>query len=139
MDFWETGRASEAFNHPTPIFLFRDAHAHCVIGQDVFDEFGPFKQAEIAAIEIILVAHVIDFVKPFDAIEIKMIDRGAIAGRIFVDEGEGGRRDDVFNAQFLTNRLDKSSLSGPHFPIESDDLACSHAGQERFGSLTNVV
>ena len=53
--------------------LFLDGDAEGILGQEFFDEFGPFYEAEVAAVEIVFVAHVIDFLKLLDAVEIEMI------------------------------------------------------------------
>ena len=53
--------------------LFLDGDAEGILGQEFFDELGPFYEAEVAAVEIVFVAHVIDFLKLLDAVEIEMI------------------------------------------------------------------
>lgn len=53
--------------------LFLDGDAESILGQEFFDELRPFYEAEVPAVEIVFVAHVIDFLKLLDAVEIEMI------------------------------------------------------------------
>jgi hypothetical protein len=55
--------------------IFRDGYLHGIFGQQVFDEFGPLNETDGAAIEIILIAHAIDFLKALDAVEVEVIDK----------------------------------------------------------------
>ena len=65
-----------------------DFYAHGVIGQDVFYQFGPLQETEVAAVEVVFVAHVIDFLNAADAVEVKVVDGVAMPVGVFIDEGD---------------------------------------------------
>ena len=54
--------------------LFADGDAQGVVGQELLNEFGPFDETEMAAVEVLLVAHVIDFGQALDAVEVEVVD-----------------------------------------------------------------
>lgn len=71
--------------------VFRKVDADGLFGQQLLDEFGPFEQADVAGVEVIFIAHIVDFFQALYAVEIEMED--APIGRcvvIFVDDGKGG-------------------------------------------------
>ena len=116
-----------------------DAHLDGIGREDFLDEFGPLQEAKRAAVEIIVVAHVVDFFKAFDAIEVEVEDRGSVlCGVIFVDDGESGRGDDVFYAEFLAKGFDKGGFPGTHFAVKGEHFARSFVGNELPGGVFDV-
>ena len=86
-------------NDSRSIAFFLNGNLDGILGQYLLAELWPLDKAEGSAIEIILKTHVIHFVYLLDTIEIKVIDEFAcVSGAIFIDDGEGGRRDDIVNA-----------------------------------------
>ena len=84
-------------------------HTHGVFRQQTLYQFGPLDEAERTAVEIVFVAHVVHLVEILDTVEVEMVNQFARGGgAVFVDNGEGGRRDDVFHTQLLANGFDKS-------------------------------
>ena len=127
-----------------------DFYAHGVIGQNVFYQFGPLQETEVAAVEVVFVAHVIDFLDAADAVEVKVVDGGAMPVGVFIDEGEGGRGDDVVYAQFLAQCLDEGGLAGAHAAIECDDAGfadavdkllcrCAYGVERLYSDLCHIV
>ena len=127
-----------------------DFYAHGVIGQDVFYQFGPLQETEVAAVEVVFVAHVIDFLDAADAVEVKVVDGVAMPVGVFIDEGEGGRGDDVVYAQFLAQCLDEGGLAGAHAAIECDDAGfadavdkllcrCAYGVERLYSDLCHIV
>ena len=102
-------------------------------------EFRPFKEAEATAVKVVLVAHVIDFFQLLDAVEVEVVDGIALSVRVFIDEGEGGRRDDILDTQNLTESLDERCLSSSHLAIECEHFSFSHPFDEFFCCLVDGV
>jgi len=122
--------------------LFLDGDAEGILGQEFFDELGPFYEAEVAAVEIVFVAHVIDFLKLLDAVEIEMIKSPLGGEAVFIDDGEGGGGDDVFHAEFFTEGFDEGGLTGSHLAVEGYDETFvvdeAVGGDELAGCLTKA-
>ena len=47
---------------------------------------------------------------------------------VLIDNSECGTVDHILHTQFLTDRLDKGSLTGPHRTIEGKDRTIIHPG-----------
>ena len=54
--------------------VFLDGDADGVGRQEVFDEFGPFDEAEGTAVEVVLEADVVGFFETADAVEVEVED-----------------------------------------------------------------
>ena len=67
------------FHASGTIFLHGDGHLGAILRQQVFYEFRPLQETEVAAIEVILVTHIVYLINLLDAVEIEVIDRVAIA------------------------------------------------------------
>ena len=133
------GKKGSVFEHARAVCLLCDAHFYGICRQDVVDQLRPLEETEGAAVEIIFVAHVVDFFKAFDAIEVEVEDRGSVlCGVIFVDDGESGRGDDVFYAEFLAKGFDKSGFPGTHFAVKGEHFARSFVGNELPGGVFDV-
>ena len=112
------GRCDEGLlecNGAGAVGIFRDGHLDGIFGKKVFDELGPLNETEGTTVEIILIAHVIDFLQALDAVEVEVED-ALIMSFVLVDNGEGGTGDDILNTQFLTDSFDEGGLSAPILP-----------------------
>ena len=58
---------------------------------------------------------------------------------VLVDDGEGGRSDDILHAQFLTDSLYKRGLTRSHTTVEGKDLAVAHLRDKLAGGLTDML
>ena len=105
-------------------------HLDGIFRQQFFHQFRPFDETECAAIEIILVAHVINFFQLLDAIEVEMVNQLAAFRTVFVDDGESGRVDDVFHAEAFAYGFDERGFAGSHVAVEGEDRAFAHGGDE---------
>ena len=57
------------------VFFGGDSHFGAVFRQQVFYQFRPLQETEVAAVEIIFVAHVVYLIEFLDAVEIEVVDR----------------------------------------------------------------
>ena len=83
------GKPLETY-HAGAVGLLFDGDLDGLLGEEFLDELGPLNEAEAAAIEVVFVAHVVDFSKAFDTVEVEVIDGATRGGVIFVDDGKGG-------------------------------------------------
>lgn len=60
-------------------------------------------------------------------------------GTILVDNGKGGRCDDVRYSQLFANGFDESGFSCSHFPVEGKDGIVAHGFDELAGGFVNLV
>lgn len=74
------------------------------------------QEAEVAAVEIVFVPHVVYLVQLLDAIEIEVVDRVAITSGIFVDDGKGRRGDDILYSQLFADSFYKCCFPAPILP-----------------------
>ena len=57
---------------------------------------------------------------------------------VLIHNGEGGRSDNIFYTQFLTDGFDEGGLSCTHVPIEGEDTLVAHRLNKLFRSLANM-
>ena len=57
------------------VFFNGDSHFGAVFRQQFFYQFRPLQETEVAAVEIIFVAHVVYLLEFLDAVEIEVVDR----------------------------------------------------------------
>ena len=57
------------------VFFYGDSHFGAVFRQQFFYQFRPLQETEVAAVEIIFVAHVVYLIEFLDAVEIEVVDR----------------------------------------------------------------
>lgn len=57
------------------VFFDGDSHFGAVFRQQVFYQFRPLQETEVAAVEIIFVAHIVNLIEFLDAVEIEVVDR----------------------------------------------------------------
>ena len=55
---------------------------------------------------------------------------------VIIDNGKGGRGDNVIDAQLLAQRLDEGGLAGTHLAVEGKHVALTHLADELTGRLT---
>ena len=111
-------------------------HFHGIAGQEVFHQFGPLDEAERAAVEIVLVAHVVDFFQALYAVKVEVVDELARGvGAVFVDNAEGGRVDHVGHAECLADGFDEGGLSGSHLAVEGKDGGLVDGADKGAGGL----
>lgn len=116
-----------------------DGDADGVGGKEGLDELGPFHQADaVRAVEVVLVADVIDFGEAADAIEVEVVDGAAGGGGVFVDDGEGGRGDDVGGAEGFADGTDEGGLAGAHGAVEGEEAALAHVVHKSTGGGVDI-
>ena len=49
-----------------------DMYAHCVVGQQGLYQLGPLDEAGLSAVDVVLVADVIDLSERLDAVEVEV-------------------------------------------------------------------
>lgn len=122
------------------VLHFLNGYFDGIARQKFFHQFRPFDEAEGAAVEVVLVAHVVHFFQFLDAVEVEMIYQFAgSVGAILVDDGKGGGSNDVGNAQFLANGFDESCFAGSHFSVKGKDGIVAHRCNELAGGFMNLV
>ena len=57
------------------VFFYGDSHFGAVFRQQFFYQFRPLQEAEVTAVEIIFVAHIVNLIEFLDAVEIEVVDR----------------------------------------------------------------
>ena len=80
---------SSAFHHTGSVGLLFNGDLDGLLGEQLFNEFGPLNEAEATTVEVVFVAHVVDFGEAFDAVEVKVIDGATRGGVVLVDNGKG--------------------------------------------------
>ena len=133
-------------HHSRVVGLFLDGYADGVLGQQFLDEFRPFYETGVAAVEIVIDADVVGLTETLDTVEVKVIDGTTFSSLILVDNGEGGTVDRVGHAQCLTDSLDERRLARTHGGVEGKDgkgtvggaVVQSEMGYELSGSLANL-
>ena len=65
-----------------------DGDLCCIIRENILNEFWPFHQAEVSAVNIVFIAHIEYLIKFLDAVEIEMVNRVALSISVFIDYGE---------------------------------------------------
>ena len=68
--------------------IYLDIDLESLFGEKFFDVLRPFHYAEISAVEIVVKSDLDSFLKPVDAVEVKMVHRLAVSAHVFVDDGE---------------------------------------------------
>jgi hypothetical protein len=61
-------------DEPASVCLLSDADTYGIVGQDFLYQFGPLDEAECTAIEVVLIAHVVDLLQLLDAVEVEVED-----------------------------------------------------------------
>ena len=56
------------------VFFDGDSHFGAVLRQQFFYQFRPLQKTEVAAVEIIFVAHVVNLIEFLDAVEVEVVD-----------------------------------------------------------------
>ena len=54
--------------------ILGDVHPHGIVGEQLFYQLGPFDETKAAAVEIVFIAHVVNFFNLLDAIEVEMVN-----------------------------------------------------------------
>ena len=57
------------------VFFGGDSHFGAVFRQQVFYQFRPLQETEVAAVEIIFVGHIVYLIEFLDAVEVEVVDR----------------------------------------------------------------
>lgn len=122
--------------HSRPILIFLDSDAHRLFGQEIFDEFWPFDEAETTTVEILLKTDVVGLRETLDAVEVEVVDGLSLSVLVFVDDGEGRRVDDILHTQFFAKSLGEGSLSHAHLAVEGKDGTAIHRIDELSGRLS---
>ena len=58
---------------------------------------------------------------------------------VLIDNSECGTVDHILHTQFLTDRLDKGSLTGPHRTIEGKDRTIIQPGDKLLSRLMDLI
>ena len=61
-------------HYSSAIISSLDSYLCSILRQQVVYKFGPFEEAERAAIEIVFVSHIVYFLQFLDAIEVEMVN-----------------------------------------------------------------
>jgi hypothetical protein len=61
-----------------------------------------------------------------------MVNRFGGVRPVFVDDGKRGAVNRIRNAQFFTDRLDKSGFAGSHFSVEGKNRTVAHPTNKFF-------
>jgi hypothetical protein len=122
---------------PSVFFFYR--HLNGILGQYLLNQLGPLYQAQATTVEVVLVAHVVNFFKLLNAVEIKVIDTLALARRVLVDDGKGGRCNHILYTQSLANGLDKCGFSGTHLTIKGKHTTIAHLGNKLSGGFPDLL
>ncbi len=64
---------------------------------------------------------------------------GGACHLIFVDDGEGGRGDDIFNPEFLADGFDERGLAGAHLSVERKHAAGAYLADKFTGGRADMV
>ena len=112
---------------------------HGIPRQQFLHQLRPLHEAERAAVEVVLEAHVVDLLQALDTIEVEMEDGRAIPGGILIDQGESGRGDDILHPQLPADGLDERGLARAHLAIEGEHLGIAHLADEQPGGLLDLV
>lgn len=103
------------------VAVFCDVDVACVFGEQRFDVFGPFDEAEVSAVEVFFCSEVVGFAEVVESVAVEVVDDGVVFGFVFIDNGKGGAIDNVDYFEFLADCLDESGFSGAHAAIEGED------------------
>lgn len=124
----------------TAVGVGGDVDAHCLVGQEGFDEFGPLDEAGLVAIEVVFVADVVCFGEGFDAVEVEVVDASAGLGQaVFVDDGKGGRAGGVGDAELFADGIDEGGFASTHAAVEGEDAVLVYEGDEFACGALDVV
>ena len=90
-----------------------------VIREERFDAFGPFHEAWIARVEVVVESEVEGFFRTVDAIEVEVVDC-AFCAFVFVYDGESWAIYLFSNAKFLADSFDEGGFAGTHLSVEGE-------------------
>ena len=111
-----------------------NAHAEGVGREEAFDVLRPFHEAEMSGVEIVVEADVEGFGRVLNAIEIKVVDRRAVRGPVFVNDGKGGGGNGILaHPQAGADGRNEGGLAGSHRGIERYEFAAADGFQEVVG------
>ena len=96
-----------------------DFYFYGVIRKERFDAFGPFHEAWVARVEIVVESEVEGFFGAIDAIEVEVVDCAFVAF-VFVYDGERWAVDLFDNAKFLADGFDEGGFTGTHLSVEGE-------------------
>ena len=119
--------------------LFSNMNLNSIFRKKRLYQLGPLNKAKSTIIKIVFIAHIIHLVKLLDTIKVEMVDGRTITSSIFVNNGKGGRRDDIVDTQLGTQRLDKGGFTGSHLSVEGKYAIAAHSGNKLFGGFVDGV
>ena len=90
-----------------------------VIRKERFDAFGPFHEAWIARVEVVVESEVEGFFRAVDAIEVEVVDC-AFCAFVFVYDGERWAVDLFGNAKFVADSFDEGGFASTHLSVEGE-------------------
>ena len=121
------------------IFPVRDRYFDKMLRHERVDKLGPFDEAKVTAIEIVLITNVEDLLKFLNTIEVEVEDRLFLDGRILVYEGEGRAVHLVGDAKLVAQVLYQGGFSGAHRSIESNDIRLIAPADKQFRHLCQLI
>ena len=68
-----------------------------------------------------------------------MVNQFAAVRTVFIDDGEGGRVDDVLHAEAFAYGFGEGGLTGSHLAVHGKDGVVAHGCDKFPGSLVDVV
>ena len=116
-------------------FAVLNLHSNVFFGQQRLNHLGPLDEAEVATIEVVLIADIVGLFQLFNAIKIKMINRLAFLCDILVDDGERRAIHLVGDTHTVTQVFDEGGLARAHGAIEGDDIGLVTKGNQVIGDL----
>lgn len=88
-------------------------------GQQRFNFFGPFDEAQMPRIEVFFRANVKGFGFVFESVAVEVINNLALHGAVLVDNRKSGTLHVVLHAQLLANGLDERGFARAHVSLKT--------------------
>ena len=127
-------------HEPFPVVGFGNFYIYAVVREQILYFFGPFDKAEGTAGKIVFGSEVVCLFDFVQTVAVEVVDKFAGGGRaVFVDDGEGGTVDRVFDAQFFAERFDKGGFAGTHIPVERKNGIVAHECDKLSGGFVYLV
>ena len=88
--------------------------------EEGFHLVGPFDEAVVAAVEVVLEADAGGVVGLVDAVEVEVVEWFAVVCPVYVEDGESGGGHVAVHAEVSADFLDKGGLAGAHLAEKAE-------------------